>query len=547
MSLSLDDVDQKSNELEEQAVWATELNVDMQSDLTVRVELVGEKDLHGPISTFPVSTPDIAPEIHRRVFSTLARIVGGNGVPNVIGVSVKLPRGVDGRNNTRTAEMAPFLQSIADSSTIQRFRSSARHFSQDTARMTGSSGIDATEPTDAVRLFLAAAVNLASPQSVLKKLYLHEIHFDNELLATLCGSLLSRECGVAQFELWDCRFPMLGPLWLALAVNQSILDFYLMSPECEEEASDDNYGTQELRSMLQTNTTMKELGFSCSNVPFPNSFFTGLGAGLVSNSTLTRLELSATLDSEEGYLTALFENGLDCNTGIEKLCLDVNDLSDTQDVVLGLDQMAKNVSTRRHADGSSMVSTLKSLRLSFGLALDLDEVGCVKLVLDCLIHNSTYFALEELSLDGWGRNPGEDHAGLFVKLAAFIQAFPTATALWIYAGSEADDDSKLLVLADTLENNTTMTRLEAGNTHVTGDSCWGSNLSPADNPNRTRVLCSIVRNRRELPLFVESSKRSLLPLVLRRVLKPTESEMEKVVNLNHAFHLIQNLPELFSS
>ena len=136
---------------------------------------------------------------------------------------------------------------------------------------------------------------------------------------------------------------------------------------------------------------------------------------------------------------------------------------------------------------------------------------------------------------------------LFVKLAAFIRAFPTVTVVTIYTNSEAADDSKLLVLADTLENNTTLIEFQLDGLNTSTFSTHGDEAALVDHSNHTRILCSIVRNRRELPLFVASSKRSLLPLVLRRLLKPTESETEKVVNLTRAFHLIRNLPELFSS
>ena len=540
----LDDVDKNCNELVEEAVWATALHVRLQNDLgiTIRWRTKGRPS-HG--ITFPVTTPDTIPEVHRRVFSTLARIMGENSLSNVIGVHVELPRGVDGRNPTQTTAMIPFLQSIANSSTIQWLRSSVRRFNEDSARMTASHGIDATEPTDGIRLFLAAATNLSLPQSALHKLYLDAIHFDNDLLATLCEPLSTSQCQLFKLKFDGCRFPTLGPLWSALGTNQSISSLGFTRLGLEGEALGDIYGSQQLRAMLETNTTITELEMRFVESKFPNSFFAAVGAGLSSNTAFKTLDLLGGYPSERGYITALFEGGLDCNIGLEKLCLKLNNWGDAQDFVWGVDQMAKNISTQRSVDGSHRVSTIKKLSLHFDSGCHNTE--CFKLVLDCLVRNSDYYALKELHSESVGLVHPVHDASLFVKLAAFIQAFPTATVLRLCGYRINTHDSNLSVLADALDNNTTMIEFEICIIRATANFGQRNEWSPTNHPNRIRIVCSVVRNRRELPMFLESYKTSLLPLVLKRLLEPKESETEQVVNLNHAFHLVRNIPELFST
>ena len=95
MSSLFDDVDQKCNELMEKAVSATRLKVDLQVDLSINVGLT-EGDDFVPNVIFPVATPDKAPEIHRRVFVALARIINTHGVPKVSKLGFRLPSGVHG-------------------------------------------------------------------------------------------------------------------------------------------------------------------------------------------------------------------------------------------------------------------------------------------------------------------------------------------------------------------------------------------------------------------------------------------------------------------
>ena len=413
---------------------------------------------------------------------------------------------------------------------------------------------DTTKPANAVRLVTVLSVNIASPQSVLEKLYFNKIHFNDELLATLCEPLSSDQCQLVELKFDCCRFRTLGPLWSALAVNKSISNLNFFFPEVEGEALGDDYGTQQLQSMLKTNITITELSFLGGYPPFPHSFFDALGVGLASNRTLKTLVLWDHRASEQGYITALFDGGLDRNVGLETFRLMVKELSDTQDLMSGLDRMAKNISTKRRADGSREVSTLKNLVVEFIDDLSFDEfvgdlklVDCVKLVLDCLVRNKACFALKDLNLICLDDDEDYIHdSDLFDKLAAFIQAHPTVAALTMRGNSESTDDSKLAVLAKPLENNTTMTDFYVAGLHASSNWEDYNAWDPLDNPNHTHILCSVVRNRRELSMFLESSKRSLLPLALAALVKPYESGLEQIVNLTHAFHLVQNLPELFS-
>ena len=343
-----------------------------------------------------------------------------------------------------------------------------------------------------------------------------------------------------------CQFTTLGPLWSALAVNRSIERTRVICPSCDGAPPIDMYGTQQLQSMLETNATMTKLSFLGGCPPFSNSFFVALGAGLAPNTTLKILDLSEVSWNESDYLASLFEGGLDRNIGLEKLCLEVDELSEVQDFVSGIDRMAKTTSTEHHMDGSHRVLNLKKLDLCIGYHNDVVE--CTTLVLDCLIRNKAYFTLEELHLDYWSRNPEEEDSSLFVKLAAFIEAFPTVTSLTMPFPSKAiHDDSNLAVLANTLENNTTMVQFEMGGLDKTAGVEERNEWDPLVKPNYRRILCSVLQNKRELPKFLESSKKSLLPSALATLLKPSKYEAEQAFNLNHALYLVRNSPELFSN
>ena len=549
MSSLLDDVDQKCNEMMEMAVQSTKLNIFLKYDLTIYVgfrEFLQEAEF-----AFYVDTPDTAREIHSRVFATLARIVGGHGLSNVAEVQIELPQTNSLEYYTQTPEMTPFIQSIAGSSTIQRLHVTGMTIPDSVSREIETHHNNIVGPTDDVRLFWAAGANLASPQSVLKKLHLDEIHFDNERLGTLCELLSSTQCRLVKLNLDHCYFPTVGPLWSAMQVNQSIENLWVVEPMCNGEPPIDFYGSQQFQSMLESNRTMLELSFSADEEPeCPNSFFTAYGAGLVSNTTLKILDLSGHYPFYGGKLNALFKGGLNRNTSVEKLGLCPNDLSEAQDVVSGIDRMAKNISTKRSVDGSHRASTLKHLHFRFGEEANVEE--CIGLLLDCLIRNRACFAFEELYFDCI-HGTSTDDTDLFVKMAAFIQAFPTTAVLTMDRYKRPTDDSNLTLLADALENNTMMTEFHLGGLKTSDDmsqrnkqSMWNK-WSPADNPNRTRIFGSVLRNKRELPVFLESSRRSLLPLVLTALLEPMESKVVQVVNLSHAFHLLQNLPELFST
>ena len=544
MSSSLDDVEHKCNELMEKAVSATELHVRLQRDLSIEVRL---KDGNGflPKITFPVATSGMASSSHSHVFSTLARIVGTNGLPNVGSLCINLPKGVDGRNDTHTTEMTPFIQSIAGSSTIQRIHVGANNIGHAPARAIQPFPNDATESTDLVCVVAALATNLVSPQSVLKKLLFRTIAFDDELLTIFCELLSANQCRLVELRLEDCRFPTLGPVWSALAANQSIstLDFY--HAQMQEGTQETNNGTQQLQSMLKTNTTMKNLKMTCRSPGFPNSFFAALGAGLALNSTLTTLDLPFGSDSEQGYINVLFEDGLDRNTGLEKLQLEVHSLNDAHDLVCGLDRMAQNLSNKRSLDGSHKVSPLKHLYFYFDWEDNFEE--CADIILDGLIPNSEYFALEEIHSECRDLEDYVYGVSLFSTLATFILVFPTVSVVTMSTCNETVDDSNLSTLADAMEDNTTLTEFQFDKIDATGDFSRRNRWSPSDNPNHARILCSVLQNRRELPLFVELSKKNLLPSALATLVEPKGFEAVHVVNLTHAFHLIRNLPELFSS
>ena len=81
-SVPLDDIEQKCNELMEEAAQATELKVDLQHTSSIKVTLTTNGGFPTEI-TFPIVTPGTVSETHRRVFSTLARIIGGHGVSKV--------------------------------------------------------------------------------------------------------------------------------------------------------------------------------------------------------------------------------------------------------------------------------------------------------------------------------------------------------------------------------------------------------------------------------------------------------------------------------
>ena len=548
MSSVLDDIEQQCNEMMGKAVQARRLKVDLKSDLSIMVQLTQGVELFVSHFIFPIESPETAPKIHRRVFGTLTRMVGRREASRVVGLYVEIPKGVDGCNDTRTAEMATFLQSIADSSTIQEMGITVNVYATSNDRAMETHHNDTTKPTDDIRLVTAVAANLALPQSMLKKVHIERVHFDNELLHTLCEPLSTSQCRLVELKFNECHFPTLEPLWSALAANQSIQTLWVEHPVCGVAPATNVYATQKLQSMLESNTTMTELAINGGNPPFPNSFFAALGTGVASNTTLAILDLSFIINSEKDYLNVLFEGGVDRNVDLEKLCLDVTDLSATQDLVSGLDKMAKNISTKRSVDGSHGVSTLKHLGARF--EEDLNEVECVKTLLDCLVRNSVYFALEELHLECGDDEEDDDDVcdgSLFDNIAAFIQAFPTVAVLKMSIGSGSIDDSNLTALSGMLEKNTTMTEFEIGDLGVTTDLEERNEWNPLDNTNHTGIVCFVFRNRRELPMFVESSKRSLLPLVLRRLLKPRRCTLENVVNLTHAFHLTRNLPELFST
>ena len=544
MTSFVDELDQQCNELKEEAVRATELNVRLRRYSSIEIELTTKGRPSCPV-IFPITTTDAAPEIYRRVLATLAGIVGEHGLSNVNKLTVYLPEGDEGRNHMRTPGMPPFLQSIMGSSVIQQMRINGNKAVDASTRARNIHQHDTMKSTDDVRLVTAIATNLVSPQSVLEKVYLKQIHFDDALLGILCRAISSRDCRLVKLAVESCRFPTIGPLWSALAVNQSIHTVIIFEFTLSGRDHDDNYGTQQLQSMLETNTTVTELSVLDGNPAFPNSFVAALGAGLASNTTLRTVDLLDGFCSEDGYITALFEGGLDHNIGLEKLHLTLMDLSTTEDLVSGMDRMAKNISTQRSVHGSLCISTLNNLRLRF--CDEESNAECCKLLLDCLVRNSTYFALKELHFECWDDEELVYDASLFVKLAAFIQAFPTETVVTMYTDRDDVDDSDLTVLADTLENNTTMIECSFGSLNASANYRMRNHWNPLDNPNHTRILCSVLRNARQLPMFWEPSKTSLLPQVLRRLLNTRESKAVRVVNLTHAFHLIRCLPELFST
>ena len=547
MSLSLDDVDQKCNELMEKAALGDSLSVEPKRDSSIEITMM-EGDW-GPDDyvTFPVASPVIAPEVHRRVFSTLARIVGRNGLSNVSYLTVLLPRGDDGYYYEKTTEMAPFLQSITETSTIHWLRISvSEEFCGSDSSVDTEQSENTTELPDVFCLVRAVATNLTLPQSALRTVVFEEIWFDNDLLTILCEAITSRECQLVELRICECAFPTLGPLWSAMSLNQSIQTMWVDDPESFDANPEDIYESQQLQFMLQTNTTLIDLKMTPRWSRNLNSFFTSVGAGLASNTTLKKLHLYFTHAREQGYFTTLFQGGLDRNIGLEELCFNVKDLSSTQDLVSALDRMAKNVSAKHRADGSHRVSTLKKLRLTFGS--ECNAAGSFKLVLECLVRNRAFFALEELRLDLSNDSEAMLDATLFDKLTAFVQAFPTLLSVRFWRVEKpAMDDSHLSLLADTLENNTTMTRFELDGLNATDNWERQNGWDPSDNPNHTRILCSVLRNKRQLPVLLEPSKRSLVPQALAMLMKSRESKTVQVVNLNHSFHLVQNLPELFST
>ena len=542
------DVGEECNKLLDEAVSVAELNIRLCRNLSIDVSWITCEGYPFEVN-FPIAAPTPPPEMHRQVFATIATILEEVEGSDGILVNVFLPKGDDLRNDTRTAEMAPFLQSIVRSSAIEQMTIAVNPCDSPNGRVMDTHRNDATGPTDDFQLVTAVATNLASPQSIVKKLTLQKIHFDNELLATLCGSISSRQCPLVKLKLHECQYLTLGPLWSALAENKSIENLVLCHLGMNQPSSDDWYGPQELQSMLSTNTTMTDLSLVGVGSCFPNSFYTALGAGLASNTTLNMLDLSgATPGYDECYVAALFEGGLDRHIGLEKFCLEIFDWEATQEFVSGMDRMAKNIAAKRSADGSHRVSKLNNLLLRFsweGMFVD-----CANLTLDCFVRNRACFKLGEFHLDSQKDEEEEPpllDAYHFAKLAAFIQTFPTLTILTVFTGRDAiDDDSHLKVLSDTLENNTTMTWLEIGRFDTTIDLFWVRDWSAADNPNRAHILCSIVRNKRELPVFWESNKTNLVPLALATLLKTSSSDLENVVNLTHAFRLVQNLPDLFS-
>ena len=544
MSVPLDDIEKKCNELMEQGVSASWLEVSLWDDLSIRVD-VGTEGRPFRRITFSIATPSTVPEVHSRVFATLARIVGRNEASNLMGVHVELPKGVDTRNDTRAAEMAPFLQNIANSSTIQWLRISVSLYGNAAARPVATHDNNTTESTDMVRAVAILAANMVLPQSALQKVWLGRIDFDNDLLATLCGVLSSKQCRLVEMRLDICRFPTLGPLWLAVAVNRSISKFILFCPQLDTEAPNGILGCQQVQYMLETNTTMTEFIIEDAGSRLSTRFFTALGAGLASNTTLKYFCPSDLQPIEHGCLIALFEGGLDRNIGLLELCLMLKDLSVVQGLVSGLDRMAKNISAKRRADGSHQVSTLKRLSLHFGFRANNTE--CFKLVLDCLVRHSACFALEEVHFKEPLRPLYTIDADHFVKVAAFIQAFSTVVSLRLWRRGKDTDDAHMSALASILENNTTMTEFVVGYVKVSNKSTYVNRWSPLDNPNHTRVLCCVVRNIRKLSMFLPSSKRRLLPSALATLLKPRKYEAEQVTNLNHALYLVRNLPELFST
>ena len=554
MSSLLDDIDRKCNELMEEAVRAKYLNVDLEHDLSIKVLVVNEQGSRRTISTFPIETPGTTPKVHRRVFSTLATIVGENGLPNVTNVSIQMPRTFDEHNQTGTNEMTPFLQSIADSSTIQRLQFSTNFpFVDDSSDGSADDSSDGSvdtaqsdnisQPTNMVPLVTALAANFTSPQSVLNKAYVFGMHFDDEMMTILCEAISSRESRLVSLELERFQFPTLGPFWAALAANKSIQNVSVRYGAFVGTNVGDGLGIQQLQSMLETNTTMTELEMA-SGRPFPNSFFNSLGAGLASNATLTTLDLFDGRAQEQDYLTAFFEGGLDRIIGLEKLTLKLKDLSSTQQLVSGLERMANNVSVQRSTDGSHGVSPLKNLRLDFNFEESIME--CAKLVFDSLVRNSKWFAWEQLHFDCWSNNPDMEDVEFWNKLAAVIQACPGLTTFHMNV-NKCPSDADLEGIANSLENNMTITWLEADGLRPTADVQEENTWSLVDNPNRTRNACSIVRNIRGLPVFLNPSKTSLLPSVLATLLKPRKSKVGQVVNWTHAFHLVQNLPDLFST
>ena len=544
------DVGEQCNKLLDEAVSVAELNIRLCRDLSIDVSWITCDGYPAEVN-FPVAMPTPTPEMHRQVFSTIATILEETEGSDGIIVNVFLSTGSHECNDTHTAEMALFLQSIVRTSTIQQTVIAVNPCDSPNGRVMDTHCNNATGPTDDFQLVTAIVTNLALPQSIVEKLTLQKIHLDHELLATLCGPISKRQCLLVKLKLQECQYLALGLLWRALAENKSIENLVLCHLGSNQLSLDDWYGPQELQSMLETNTTMTDLSLvGVGSWFFPNSFYTALGAGLASNTTLNMLDLSgATPGYDEYYVAALFEGGLDRHIGLEKFCLEVSDWVATQEFVLGMDRMAKNISTQHSVDGSHRVSKLNNLLLCFsweGMFVD-----CADLTLDCFVRNSACFALGEFHLDS--RKDHEEEPPLldayhFAKLAAFIQAFPTLTILTVFTSRDAiDDDSHLKVLADTLENNTTMTWLEIGRFASIIAFFWVGNWSLADKPNWTHTMCSIVQNKRELPVFWESNKRNLVPLALATLLKPGSSDLENVVNLTHAFRLVQNLPDLFST
>ena len=525
---------------------ATKLVVGLRSDLSIEVKLWNNSGLTADF-TFLFVSPGTTSDIYSRVFATLARMVRKKDSPNWSKLEVRLPEAYERRNCMRTRELTPFLQSIADSSTIEPLKlyGAFPFLDDDMFGLAVAQQTDNTpESTDMFRLVTAVADNLTSPHSVLENVTLYDIDFDDDLLTLLCESLSSNHCRVVKFILYSCQFPTLGPLWSALGANQSIQTVDVGLAETLDPVRDDMYGAQQLQSMLETNTVMTKIKMKTVQHRLLNAFFTALGAGLTSKTTLKVLDIGDIPRMWHGHLGPLFEGGLNCNTGVEKLRLPLCNSSATQDLVLGLDQMAKNISTRRVANGSHRVAALKSLALSF--VRNNDDLGCIKMILDCLVRISACFAWEEVNFTRSGYGMGKNDAEVLAQLAMFIQSCPSLKTCALQGGNSGDD-VLLVPLVDIVNKHTTLTKFQACGIDATSDYARCNRWSPLDNPNRTRILCSIVRNIRKLPMLLEPSKRNVLPLVLGGLLKSRQSGTEQVVNLNHAFYLIQSLPELFST
>ena len=300
-----------------------------------------------------------------------------------------------------------------------------------------------------------------------------------------------------------CRFPTLRPLWSALETNQFIHTVWMGLPFLDP-ANNDIFGTEQIQSMLGTNNTVTEFIMEIITPTLPHSFFAAVGAGSASNTTLKAVDIKESCPSEDGYFTALFQDRLDCKTGLEKLGLPVTDLNSVQSLVSYLNKMANTASPKLRADGSHLLSTLQKLRLYFHGASN--AVECFKPVLDWLIRNSAYFELEELHLD-CGSNPvPECDADFFNKLIKFIKGFPTVTVLRVRGHAMSVDDSKLADLADTLENSTTITELEVGDFEMTSlPQVMGGSDFP-DNPNWARILDFVLQKRRGLRHLCDPSK-----------------------------------------